>query len=171
MGVKQVKNSMYKLNTEISTTLNSLNNLISLLNGVTESTSNLVASPSSRLKMNLSMLESDIKFLHNMTGVELHIFFREYNKLLSKTITDIDRLETSLNELIVDSKDVYRSYMIDMSMEGEGFLECIICEQVLKKHIPQLNQFRTILNKLQLDTKTNNSKLIIKNNRGWGYEG
>ena len=164
MGVKQVKNSMYKLNTEISTTLNSLNNLISLLNGVTESTSNLVASPSSRLKMNLSMLESDIKFLHNMTGVELHILFREYNRLLSKTITDIDRLETSLNELIVDSKELYMLYMIDMIMGG--FLEYNMSEQDLKKHIPQLNQFRTILNKLQLDTKTNNSKLIIKNNRG-----
>lgn len=164
MGVKQVKNSMYKLNTEISTTLNSLNNLISLLNGVTESTSNLVASPSSRLKMNLSMLESDIKFLHNMTGVELHILFREYNRLLSKTITDINRLETSLNELIVDSKELYMLYMIDMAMEG--FLEYNMSEQDLKKHIPQLNQFRTILNKLQLDTKTNNSKLIIKNNRG-----
>lgn len=163
MGVKQVKNSMYKLNTEISTTLNSLNNLISLLNGVTESTSNLVASPASRLKMNLSMLESDIKFLHNMTGVELHILFREYNRLLSKTITDIDRLETSLNELIVDSKELYMLYMIDVSMEG--FLYNM-SEQDLKKHIPQLNQFRTILNKLQLDTKTNNSKLIIKNNRG-----
>ena len=164
MGVKQVKNSMYKLNTEISTTLNSLNNLISLLNGVTESTSNLVASPSSRLKMNLSMLESDIKFLHNMTGVELHILFREYNRLLSKTITDINRLETSLNELIVDSKELYMLYMIDMIMGG--FLEYNMSEQDLKKHIPQLNQFRTILNKLQLDTKTNNSKLIIKNNRG-----
>ena len=164
MGVKQVKNSMYKLNTEISTTLNSLNNLISLLNGVTKSTSNLVASPSSRLKMNLSMLESDIKFLHNMTGVELHILFREYNRLLSKTITDINRLETSLNELIVDSKELYMLYMIDMIMGG--FLEYNMSEQDLKKHIPQLNQFRTILNKLQLDTKTNNSKLIIKNNRG-----
>ena len=164
MGVKQVKNSMYKLNTEISTTLNSLNNLISLLNGVTESTSNLVASPSSRLKMNLSMLESDIKFLHNMTGFELHILFREYNRLLSKTIADINRLETSLNELIVDSKELYMLYMIDMAMEG--FLEYNMSEQDLKKHIPQLNQFRTILNKLQLDTKTNNSKLIIKNNRG-----
>lgn len=163
MGVKQVKNSMYKLNIEISTTLNSLNNLISLLNGVTESTSNLVASPSSRLKMNLSMLESDIKFLHNMTGVELHILFREYNRLLSKTITDINRLETSLNELIVDSKVLYMFYMIDMAMEG--FLEYNMNEQDLKKHIPQLNHFRTILNKLQLDTKTNNSKLIIKNNR------
>lgn len=164
MGVKQVKNSMYKLNTEISITLNSLNNLISLLNGVTESTSNLVASPSIRLKMNLSMLESDIKFLHNMTGVELHILFREYNRLLSKTITDINRLETSLNELIVDSKVLYMFYMIDMVMEG--FLEYDMSEQDLKKHIPQLNQFRNILNKLQLDTKTNNSKLIIKNNRG-----
>ena len=169
MGVKQVKNSMYKLNTEISTTLNSLNNLISLLNGVTESTSNLVASPSSRLKMNLSMLERDVKFLHNMTGVELHIFFREYNRLLSKTITDINKLETSLNELIVDSKELYMLYMINMAMGG--FLEYNMSEQDLKKHIPQLNQFRTILNKLQLDTKTNNSKLIIKNNRGWGYEG
>lgn len=164
MGVKQVKNSMYKLNTEILTTLNSLNNLISLLNGVTESTSNLVASPSSRLQMNLSMLESDIKFLHNMTGVELHILFREYNRLLSKTITDINRLETSLNELIVDSEELYMLYMLDVAMEG--FLEYNMGEQDLKKHIPQLNQFRTILNKLQLDTKTNNSKLIIKNNRG-----
>lgn len=166
MGVKQVKNSMYKLNTEISTTLNSLNNLISLLNGVTESTSNLVASPSSRLKMNLSMLESDIKFLHNMTGVELHILFREYNRLLSKTITDINKLETSLNELIVDSKELYMLYMINMAMGGFLFIEYNMSEQDLKKHIPQLNQFRTILNKLQLDTKTNNSKLIIKNNRG-----
>ena len=164
MGVKQVKNSMYKLNTEISTTLNSLNNLISLLNGVTESTSNLVASPSSRLKMNLSMLESNIKFLYNMTSVELHILFREYNRLLSKTITEINRLETSLNELIADSKELYMLYMIDIFMKG--FLEYNMSEQDLKKHIPQLNQFRTILNKLQLDTKTNNSKLIIKNNRG-----
>lgn len=164
MGVKQVKNSMYKLNTEISTTLNSLNNLISLLNGVTESTSNLVASPSSRLKMNLSMLESDIKFLHNMTGVELHILFREYNISLSKTITEIDRLKTSLNKLIADSIELYIIYMISMGM---GFtLISTMSEQDLKKHIPQLNQFRTILNKLQLDTKTNNSKLIIKNNRG-----
>ena len=164
MGVKQVKNSMYKLNTEISTTLNSLNNLISLLNGVTESTSNLVASPSSRLKMNLSMLESDIKFLHNMTGVELHILFREYNRLLSETITDINRLETSLNKLIADSIELYIIYMISMGM---GFiLISTMIERNIKKHIPQLKQFKTILNKLQLDTTTNNSKLIIKNNRG-----
>ena len=164
MGVKQVKNSMYKLNTEISTTLNSLNNLITLLDGVTESTSNLVASPASSLKKNLSMLESDIKFLHYMTGVELHILFREYNILLSKTITDIIKLKTSLIELIVDSKELYTLYMLDLSMEG--FLEYNMSKQDLKKHIPQLNQFRNTLNKLQLDTKTNNSKLIIKNNRG-----
>ena len=169
MGVKQVKNSMYKLNTEISTTLNSLNNLITLLDGVTESTSNLVASPASSLKKNLSMLESDIKFLHYMTVVELHILFREYNILLSKTITDIIKLKTSLIELIVDSKELYVLYMLDLSMEG--FLEYNMSVQDLKKHIPQLNQFRTLLNKLQLATKTNNSKLIIKNNRGWGYEG
>ena len=164
MGVKQVKNSMYKLNTEISTTLNSLNNLITLLDGVTESTSNLVASPASSLKKNLSMLESDIKFLHYMTVVELHILFREYNILLSKTITDIIKLKTSLIELIVDSKELYVLYMLDLSMEG--FLEYNMSVQDLKKHIPQLNQFRTLLNKLQLATKTNNSKLIIKNNRG-----
>lgn len=164
MGVKQVKNSMYKLNTEISTTLNSLNNLISLLNGVTESTSNLVASPSSKLKKNLSVLESDVKFLHNMTGVELHIFFREYNISLSKTITEIDRLETSLNKLIADSKELYMLYIISMGMWG--FLINSRVKRDLKKYIPQLNQFKILLNKLQLDTKTNNSKLIIKNNRG-----
>ncbi len=164
MGVKQVKNSMYKLNTKISTTLNSLNNLISLLYSVTESTTILVVSPSNRLKKNLLMLESDIKFLHNMTGVELHILFREYNISLSKTITEIDRLKTSLNKLIADSIELYIIYMISMGM---GFiLISTMIERNIKKHIPQLNQFKTILNKLQLDTTTNNSKLIIKNNRG-----
>ena len=164
MGVKQVKNSMYKLNTEISTTLNSLNNLISSLNGVAESTTNLVASHSSKLKMNLSMLESNIKILHNITEVELHILFREYNILLSKTITEINRLETSLYELVVDSVKEYMLYMLYKSMED--ILEYSMSDQDFKKYIPQLNQFKTILKKLQLDTNTNNSKLIIKNNRG-----
>ena len=164
MGVKQVKNSMYKLNTEISTTLNSLNNFISLLNGVNESDSIVVARHTSRLKMNLSMLESDIKFLHNMTRVELHILFRGYNTFLSRTITESNRLETSLNELKVDSLTLYMWYILNMSMGGT--LKYNMSKQDLKKHIPKLNQFRTILNKLQSDTNTNNSKLIIKNNRG-----
>ena len=164
MSVTQVKNSMYKLNAEISNTLNSVNNLINILSGVTESTSNLVASPSSRLQANLSALESDIKFLHNMTGVELHILFREYNTLLSKTIVEIGRVETTLDVLISDSKLVYTIYLLIIFMRG--FLKHTKRGNDLKNHIPQLVRFRALLIKLQSATTINNSKLIIKNNRG-----
>ena len=164
MSVTQVKNSMYKLNAEISNTLNSVNNLINILSASTESTSNLLASPSSRLKMNLSVLESDIKFLHSMTGVELHILFRDYNTLLSKTIVEIGRVETTLDVLISDSKLVYMIYMLITFMRG--FLKHTQRGNDLKNHIPKLVRFRAILIKLQSATTINNSKLIIKNNRG-----
>lgn len=164
MSVTQVKNSMYKLNAEISNTLNSVNNLINVLSGVTESTSNLVASPSSRLKANLSVLESDIKFLHNMTGAELHILFKDYNTLLSKTIVEIGRVETTLDVLISDSKLVYAIYLLIIFMRG--FLKHTKRGDSLKTHIPQLVRFRAILTRLQSTTNINNSKLIIKNNRG-----
>ena len=164
MSVTQVKNGMYKLNAEISNTLNSVNNLINILSASTESTSNLLASPSSRLKMNLSVLESDIKFLHSMTGVELHILFRDYNTLLSKTIVEIGRVETTLDILISDSKLVYMIYLLITFMRG--FLKHTKRGNDLKNHIPQLVRFRALLIKLQSATTTNNSKLIIKNNRG-----
>ena len=164
MSVTQVKNSMYKLNAEISNTLNSVNNLINILSVSTESTSNLLASPSSRLQANLSVLESDIKFLHSMTGVELHILFRDYNTLLSKTIVEIGRVETTLDILISDSKLVYMIYMLITFMRG--FLKITKRGNDLKNHIPQLVRFRAILIKLQSATAINNSKLIIRNNRG-----
>ena len=164
MSVTQVKNSMHTLNVEISNTLNSVNNLISILSGVTESTSNLIASPSSRLKTNLSVLESDIKFLHNMTGVELHILFRDYNTLLSKTIVEIGKVETTLDVLISDSKLVYMIYLLTIFMRG--VLKHTNRGNDLKNHIPKLVRFRTLLTKLKSATTINNSKLIIKNNRG-----
>ena len=165
MSVTQVKSAMYELNAEISNTLNSVNNLINILSGVTDSTSNLIASPSSRLKANLSVLERDVKFLHNMTGVELHILFREYNTLLSKTIVEIGRVENTLDILISDSKLVYMIQMLIIFMKG--FLKRTHRGNDLKNHIPQLVRFRAILIKLQSATTINNNKLIIKNNRGW----
>ena len=164
MSVTQVKSAMDKLNAEFQSTLNSLDNLITILIGVDDSTSNLVASPSSRLKANLSVLKSNIEYLYNMTRVELHIFFREYNESLSKTIVEIDILKTTLDVLISDSKFIYMMYLLDI---GTGnFFKHDNMASDLKNNIPQLVMFRETLIKLQSDTTINNSKLIIKNNRG-----
>ena len=165
MSVTQVKNSMYKLNAEISNTLNSVNNLINILSVSTESTSNLLASPSSRLQANLSVLESDIKFLHSMTGVELHILFRDYNTLLSKTIVEIGRLKILLDELIEDSRVLFTYCIFNMYTWAivSGYYKV---DYNLKKYIPKLLRFREILTRLQSATTINNSKLIIRNNRG-----
>ena len=164
MSVTQVKSAMDKLNAEIPNTLNSLNNLITILIEVDDSTSNLVASPASRLQENLSVLESNIEFLYNMTNVELHILFREYNALLSKTIGEIGRLKITLDVLISDSKFMYIMYMLDI---GTGkFFKQDNMNNDLKNNIPQLVMFRDTLIKLKSDTTINNSNLIIKNNRG-----
>ena len=165
MSVTQVKNSMNKLNAELSNTLNSVNNLINTVNSGTVTTSTIVVSPSNRLRLNLYALERDIKYLHNMTGVELHILFKEYNTLLSKTIVEIGRLKILLDELIEDSKVLFTYCIINMYAWAivSGYYKV---DYNLKKYIPKLVEFRTILTKLQSDTTINNSKLIIKNNRG-----
>ena len=165
MSVTQVKNSMSKLNAELSNTLNSVNNLISTVNSGTVTTSTIVVSPSNRLRLNLSVLERDIKYLHNMTGVELHILFKEYNTLLSKTIVEIGRLKTLLDKLIEDSRVLFTYCIINMYAWAivEGYYKI---DYNLKKYIPKLVEFRAILTRLQSETNINNSKLIIKNNRG-----
>ena len=165
MSVTQVKNSMNKLNAELSNTLNSVNNLISTVNAGTVTTSTIVVSPSNRLRLNLSTLERDIKYLHNMTADELHIFFKEYNTLLSKTIVEIGRLKILLGELIEDSRVLFTFCIINMYAWAivEGYYKV---DYNLKKYIPQLVEFRTILTRLQSVTNINNSKLIIRNNRG-----
>lgn len=165
MSVTQVKNSMNKLNAELSNTLNSVNNLISTVNAGTVTTSTIVVSPSNRLRLNLYTLERDIKYLLNMTGAELHIFFRDYNTLLSKTIVEIGRMETVLNELIEDSRVLFTFCILNMYAWAivSGYYKV---DYNLKKYIPKLVEFRTILTRLQSDTNINNSKLIIKNNRG-----
>ena len=164
MSVTQVKSAMDKLNAEIPNTLNSLDKLIDILIEVDDSTSNLVASPASRLQANLSVLESNIEFIYNMTNVELHIFFREYNTLLSKTIGKIGRLKTTLDVLISESNFMYIMYMLDIGT-GKSFKQGNMGND-LKNHITQLVMFRDTLIKLKSDTTINNSNLIIKNNRG-----
>ena len=156
---------MSKLNVELSNTLNSLNNLISVVNSGTVTTSVIVISPSNRLKASLSVLERDIKVLHNMTGAELHIFFKEYNTLLSKTIGEIGRLKTLLDKLIEDSKALFTYCIINMYAWAivSGYYSV---DYNLNQYIPKLLEFRSILIKLQSATNINNSKLIIKNNRG-----
>ena len=165
MSVTQVKNSMNKLNAELSNTLNSVNNLISVVNGGTVTTSTIVVSPSNRLRLNLSALERDIKYLHNMTGVELHILFKEYNTFLSNTIVEIGRLKILLDELIESSRVLFTYCIFNMYAWAivEGYYKI---DYDLKKYIPKLSEFRTTLTRLQSDTTTNNSKLIIRNNRG-----
>ena len=165
MSVTKVKNSMSKLNAEISNTLNSVNNLISTVNMGTVNTSTIVVSPSNRLRLNLYALERDIKYLHSMTGVELHILFKEYNTLLSKTIVEIGRVKKLLAELIEDSRVLFTFCIINMYALAiiERYYDV---DYDLKKYIPQLMRFRAILTRLQSDTNLNNSKLIIKNNRG-----
>ena len=165
MSVTKVKNSMSKLNAELSNTLNSVNNLISIVNAGTVTTSTIVVSPSNRLRLNLYALERDIKYLHNMTGVELHILFKEYNTLLSKTIGEIGRLKTLLSELIEDSRVLFTFCIFNMY--ALAIIERYYAvDYNLKKYIPKLVEFRTILTRLQSSTTTNNSKLIIRNNRG-----
>lgn len=165
MSVTQVKNSMNKLNAELSNTLNSVNNLISTVNAGTVTTSTIVVSPSNRLRLNLYALERDITYLHSMTGVELHILFKEYNTLLSKTIVEIGSLKNLLAELIEDSRVLFTFCIINMYALAiiERYYEV---DYDLKKYIPQLMRFRAILTRLQSDTNLNNSKLIIRNNRG-----
>lgn len=165
MSVTQVKNSMNKLNAELSNTLNSVNNLISIVNGGTVTTSTIVVSPSNRLRLNLSVLERDIKYLHNITGVELHILFKEYNTFLSNTIVEIGRLKILLDELIEDSRVLFTFCIINMYAWAivSGYYKV---DYNLKKYIPKLVEFRAILTRLQSATTTNNSKLIIRNNRG-----
>lgn len=165
MSVTKVKNSMSKLNAELSNTLNSVNNLISIVNSGTVTTSVIVISPSNRLKASLSVLESDIKVLNNMTGVELHILFKEYNTLLSKTIVEIGRLKTLLDKLIEDSKVLFTFCIINMYAWAivSGYYAV---DYNLKQYIPKLVEFRAILTRLQSATNINNSKLIIRNNRG-----
>lgn len=178
MSVRAVKNSMHKLNAQISSTLNSVNNLISILNGPTGNTIDLVPSASNRLKANLSVLESNAKTLHKMTADELHIFFREYNTLLSKTIVETSRMKTMLDVLVSDSKMVYILFTLLIFMTGvfrQANSTSISIRVVtkekwigpnLKRHIPKLVRFREKLVKLQSATTVNNNKLIIKNNRG-----
>ena len=165
MSVTQVKNSMNKLNAELSNTLNSVNNLISVVNGGTVTTSTIVVSPSNRLRLNLYALERDIKYLHSMTGVELHILFKEYNTLLSKTIVEIGRIKILLGELIESSRVLFTYCLFNMYAWAivEGYYKI---EYDLRKYIPKLSEFRTTLTRLQSATTTNNSKLIIRNNRG-----
>ena len=165
MSVTQVKNSMSKLNAELSNTLNSVNNLISVVNAGTVTTSTIVVSPSNRLRLNLYALERDIKYLHNMTAVELHILFKEYNTLLSKTIVEIGRVKKLLAELIEDSRVLFTFCIINMYAWAivSGYYKV---DYDLKKYIPKLVEFRAILTRLQSDTNINNSKLIIRNNRG-----
>ena len=165
MSVTQVKNSMNKLNAELSNTLNSVNNLISIVNSGTVTTSVIVISPSNRLNASLAVLERDIKYLHSITGVELHILFKEYNTLLSETIVEIGRLKILIYELIESSRVLFTYCLINM------YAWAIISsyykiEYDLKKYVPKLVRFREILTRLQSATTTNNSKLIIRNNRG-----
>lgn len=168
MSVRKVKNSMNKLNMLTSKTLNSLNNLINMLSWGTVNTNDLITRHANRLANNLSVLERDIEHLYSMTSEELHIFFRNYNSLLSKTIVEIGDIETKLDKLISDS-EVEPSIEVlisDRVVNGTLLLQVFFIGVDLKPYIPQLVRFKATLIKLQSETTNNNNNLIIKNNRG-----
>lgn len=168
MSVRKVKNSMNKLNRLTSKTLNSLNNLINMLSWETGNTNDLITRQANRLANNLSVLERGIEYLYSMTSEELHIFFRNYNAMLSKTIVEIGDIETKLDELIYDSevKPSIEVLISDRVVNGTIHLLVFFIGVDLKQYIPQLVRFKATLIKLQSETTINNNKLIIKNNRG-----
>lgn len=163
-SVRIVKSKMNVLGTNISNTSNSLNNLITLLQGITESTSRLISSPTDKLISDLKTFREGLRGLYNITRVELDVFFQDYNSTCNKVLNMIEPLIVDLQKLKLTSKTLYLLYLIDIAMGG--FLKYNLSEEDLKKHIPMIRRFLNEIKILKEKTIYNNNKLIIKNNRG-----
>lgn len=170
MSVSQVKNQMYILSNEITNINNKLNNLISTLDSLTDDTINSIINSSNNIKPNINILNNSLNSLYRMTSVELHILFSNYNKSLVEIKKDIGDLTTILEVILINSKAIYYLYVVERFLEYEILYPELRIDDI-KKYSSRIRNIRNRLTRLNEKTITNNNKLVIKNNRGWRYEG
>ena len=161
MGVKQVKNSMNKLNIDVNNAINSLNSLMSVLSSVSIETTNSLHTPISRTFRDLDNLNSSIKEVYKITSVELHIFFKQYNTLLANSETYILQGAYDLTDLYTISKTY--DYVYQLYLSTEFVLYVGYDEKYLTDYLSDLRTLKNKLEQIKQETIINNNKLIIKN--------
>lgn len=160
MSVGVIKSELTRFQSELQNCITQCDNLIHVLNGVTTGTSNTVLTPVSKLTQSIEKQGNLLNSLYTDCVTELHIFFREYNSMLSKLKKSNARVKSKIKELEETAKDLYLLVLVDCSIEG--FLEYYLSERDLKAFTPEIVRYKNELFKLQFETQKRNKNLIVK---------
>lgn len=160
MSVGVIKSELTRFQSELQNCITQCDNLIHVLNGVTIGTSNRVLTPVSTLTQSIEKQGNLLNSLYTDCVTELHIFFREYNSMLSKLKKSNARVKSKIKELKETAYELHLLVLIDYSIEW--FLEYDLSEQDLKAFTPEIVRYKNELFKLQFETQKRNKNLIVK---------
>ena len=163
-NVRTVKSQMNVLNSTIQVTNNSINNVLSTVDSVNDSNCNSVIPPCEKLLNDLGNLQSILSRVYSLTSAELHIFFEEYNREMNENILLINQVIPNIVELMAGVLILHGLYLMSMAMEG--FLKYDLSMSEFEGFVFPIRDLSLKLQLLNQSTMMNNSKLIIKNNRG-----
>lgn len=160
MSVGVIKSELTRFQSDLQNCITNCDSLIHTLNGVTTATSNTVATPVTTLTQAIEKQGYLLNTLYQDCVTELHIFFKQYNSMLSNMKESNTRVKTSIAELKATASTLYELYLIDCAMEG--FLEYNLSEKDLKIYTPEIVRYKNELFRVQLETQKRNNDLIVK---------
>ena len=159
MSISVVKNNMYQSYSSCTILENHLNQLISILNSVNDSTANIVSQYISGIEFPLNTVKRNFDRMLQVNKVELHIFFSEFNDKTRDMIMKLDKLSKDLDRLTKMATELYTLYKLSESMEF--YLEYSLSANDLRRFIPNIVHVKNELQVFKMMIDTNNRKLRV----------
>lgn len=163
MSVQKIKSDLNGVCNTVSrviTECERLKTVVSSLGIVKESDLQRMIASADNLKQVVTTFERDVNTVHNECSIELVIFFKTYNQLTRKFVTECREIIAQLDKLKEDCNACFEFYRI--SDEIEWILMCEITPELFNWIVRPLYSFKNELQMLQLKTYENNNKLIVK---------
>ncbi len=162
MSVQKIKSDLSMYGVYLNSCIGTTENALTSLNSYNIVNTTALFNALNALYANISMQDSFLTGLYSECSIELDIFFKSYNKELSKQKSENEKMYSVINEISAVASELYFLFLIDYHKGKCGGLLAKTDGKEVRRFSKDVRSFKSALQKLKEETEKHNSKLIVK---------